>query len=158
MNYENIKSAFSRQLGRGVHVLVEFSHSKFTDTFRLIDNTESVLVEGDTFEPYPFKFVQSTQGETSGASIILSNIDRTIVNELKKATDNESIVCTVWIANVEKVGDTLNVDRYSAGTFEVFSPVVTIDSTSLSLNLRISLDYNVGSLRYSPVLFRNLYL
>lgn len=157
-NFELIKSAFSRQLGRSVKVMVEFSHSKFTETFRIIDNTEAVTVSGDTFNPYPFKFIANAQGQTQGGSIVLSNVDRNIAGEIRSATDNETIVATVWIAHLESDGTTINVERVSAGVFEVFSPVITKQSITLTLNLRVSLDYNMGTIRYNPNLFPNLYL
>lgn len=157
-NIELIKSAFSRQLGRSVKVMVEFSHSQFSQTFRIVDNTEAITVSGDTFEPYPFSFVANTQGETQGGSIVLSNVDRTIAGEIRNATDNESIVAQVWVANVESNGTDINVERVEAGTFEVFSPVINKQSITLNLNLRISLEYNLGTVRYNPNLFPNLYL
>lgn len=157
-NVELIKSAFSRSLGRSVKVMVQLSHSQFSQTYRIIDNTEAVTVDGDTFEPYPFGFVANSQGETQGAKLVLSNIDRRIASEIRAATDNENIVCQVWICQLEKQNGTVNAERYDAGTFEVYSPVVTKDATTLTLNLRISIEFNLGTIRYNPTLFPNLYL
>lgn len=90
--------------------------------------------------------------------LALSNVDRNLANELRNATDNENIICRIWVANVEKQGDTVNVERIDAGTFEVFSPVVTKEVTTFTLNLRVSLNYNISTVRYNPNLFPNLYL
>ena len=158
MAIEMIKSAFSRKLGRSVKFLVEISHPNLSKTYRIIDNTEAVTVDGDTFNPYPFKFLQNAQTETQGARLALSNVDRNLANELRNATDNENIICRIWVANVEKQGDTVNVERIDAGTFEVFSPVVTKEVTTFTLNLRVSLNYNLSTVRYNPNLFPNLYL
>lgn len=155
---ELIKSAFSRFLGRSVKVMVELSHSEFTQTYRMIDNTEEVTVDGDTFKPYAFKLINNAQGETQGARLVLSNIDRSVASEIRNATTNENIVCRVWIAHLEKKDGVINIERHDAGTFEVYSPVVTKDSTSMTLNLRISINYNLGTYRYTKNFFPNLYL
>lgn len=151
------KSAASRNLGRGIYILLELSHSKFDQTYRMIDNTESVTFGADTFEPFPFKFVPSTQGETSGASVALSNIDREISRQIKNATDNENITCKVWVCQIENNGQ-LNAQRTDNGEFEVESVLVNKDAVTLSLNMRISINYNASSQRFSPSVFRNLYL
>ena len=156
-NLELIKSAFSRDLGRSIKILAEFSHSQFDETFRIVDNTEAITIDGDTFSPYPFKFIQNSQGETQGATLALSNVDRNIARQIKKATTNENIVCKIWICQIEK-DDVLNVERYESGTFEVFSPVITKEATAINLNLRVSIEYNVGTVRYNTNLFPNLYL
>jgi len=157
-NYELVKSAFSRQLGRGVNILVEFSHSQFTSTFRLCDNTAPITTAEGTFEPFPFKYVLNTQGETQGASIVLGNIDRQVAREIRRATNNESIVCRVWIANIEKIDGNITASTYDAGTFEVFTPTITPETVTLNLNLRLSLEFNQGKLRYNQTNFPNLYL
>jgi len=158
MPIEMIKSAFSRKLGRSIKVLLQFEHSGLSQTFRLVDNTEAVEYNGNTFNPYPFKFVANSQGETQGARLVLSNVDRTLANEIRNVTDNESIICSVWVAQIEKDGDTLNVDAHPAGVFEVQGIVVKKDATSMVLNLRVSLEFNLSTVRYNPNLFPNLYI
>lgn len=158
MSLELKKSAASRNLGRGINILLEFSHSAWTETFKFIDNTESITVDSDTYEPFPFKFTQNAQGETSGSSIVLANVDRTIARQIKLATGNESIQCRVYICHVEQDNTTIVGERLDRGLYEVFNPTITTESITMNLNLRLSLNFNASSLRYNPSVFRNIYL
>lgn len=155
--WETKKASSVKNLPQALLFLVKFEHSTFAEPYRIVNNVEPITDGGETFMPFSFAFIPNTQGEQSGASIVLSNVDREIASALKGATTNENIVCTVEIANVEKVAETFYINREPMGVYEVYAPTITKDAVSMNLNLRLSLEYNVGSLRYSPTNFPNIY-
>lgn len=157
MDYNLQKAITQRYLPAGIYTLLELSHSKFDKTYRLINNTESVEIDGEQFEPYPFNFKPKNQGDNSTNPLVLSNVVQTVVRELMKATENEDIVVRVWFAIIEKMDGQCFIERRFAGKFIVDDTSITNESTSLSLDLDTSLKFNIGTIRFSnPSLFPNL--
>jgi len=157
MDYNLQKAVQQRYLPAGIFTLLELSHSKFDKTYRLINNTKSIELDGLTYEPYPLDFKLKNQGDNSSNPLVLSNVDQTVVRELMKATDNEDVKVKVMIAIIEKVDNNIFIDKRDVGTFIIDNVTVTNETTSMALDLETSLKFNIGTVRFSnPVLFPNL--
>lgn len=157
MDFNLQKAIQQRYLPAGVYTLLEISHSKFDKVYNLINNTRSVEIEGTTYTPYPLGFKPRSQGDNSSNSLVLSNVDQSVIKELVKAKDNEDIKVKVWVALVEEKDGNCFIERKLAGTFIIDGVTVTTPSISMSLDLDTSLKFNIGSRRFdNPSDFPNL--
>ena len=153
--FELDKNSFSRDLGRGVCFLIELSHSLWNEKYYLCNNTESVTINGQTYQAFPFDIVMPSQTEQQGTQIVLSNIQNLAANLIQQTVNsNENIVMQLYIANVE----TETAEKVNKGEFEIFNPQITNEAVQATINLRHSFDINCGSMRYNRQLFPNLFL
>lgn len=153
--FELDKNSFSRYLGRNVNFLVELSHSEWDRTYNLINDTKSLELDGVTYEPYPFDLTMPSQTEQQGTQIVLSNVNNIAANLIKQTVNsNENILLQLYLVNRELE----TAEKFDKGQFEVFSPQITNEAVTATINLRHSFDINCGSIRYNKQLFPNLYL
>ena len=153
--FELDKNSFSRYLGRNVNLLIELSHSAWDKTFYLINDTQSLELDGSTYEPYPFDLTMPSQTEQQGTQIVLSNINNAAANLIKSTVNtNENILMRLYLVNRELE----TAEKFDKGEFEIFNPQITNESITATINLRHSFDINCGSIRYNRQLFPNLYL
>lgn len=153
--FELDKNSFSRYLGRNVNLLIELSHSAWDKTFYLINDTQSLELDGSTYEPYPFDLTMPSQTEQQGTQIVLSNINNIAANLIKSTVNtNENILMRLYLVNRELE----TAEKFDKGEFEIFNPQITNESITATINLRHSFDINCGSIRYNRQLFPNLYL
>lgn len=153
--FELDKNSYSRYLGRNVNFLIELSHSVWSQTYYLINDTKSLELEGITYEPYPFDLTMPSQTEQQGTQIILSNVQNVAGNLIKETINtNENITMQLYLVNRELE----TAEKYDKGIFEIFEPQITNEAISATINLRHSFDINCGSIRYNRQLFPNLYL
>lgn len=153
--FELEKNSFSRYLGRGVCFCIELSHSSWTETYYLTNNNTQIILDGNTYLPYPFDLVLPSQTEQQGTQIVLSNIQNLAANLINNTvSSNENIKLQLYIVNVE----TETAEKFDKGSFEIFNPQITNESISANLNLRQSFNINCGSMRYNRQLFPNLFL
>lgn len=153
--FELVKNAFSRYLGRNINLLIDISHPEFEREYHFINNTKPVTVEDIVYEPYPFDIILPAQTETQGTQITLSNVQNIAANEIRKTIlSNENIVVSLFVANIE----TEITEKYPKGTFELFDVSITPEAITGTINIRHCLDINCGSIRYNRQLFPNLYL
>lgn len=157
MDFNLQKAIIQRYLPAGIYTMIELSHSNFDKTYRLIDNTEAVEIDGEVFEPYPLSFKPKNQGDNSTNPLALSNIDPTVVREIQKARTNEDVIVRVWLAIVEKVDNNSFMDRRYIGQYVIDNVAITNEATSMSLTLDTSLKFNIGTIRgKNNILFPNL--
>lgn len=155
MSFELNKNAFSNYVPNQILFLVEFSHSEFKQTYFITNNTSNILVNNNTYEPFPFVFNIPAQGETQGSNLTLSNIDRQITQEISSIIlSNENILAQIHLCLIED--NTPEV--FNLGLFEIFTSDISKETVILGINQRVSLGFNVGTIRYSQRLFSNLYL
>lgn len=153
--FELDKNSFSRYLGRNVNLLIELSHSAWDKTYYLINDTKALILDGATYEPYPFDLTMPSQTEQQGTQIILSNINNVAANLIKSTVNtNENILMRLYLVNRELE----TAEKFDKGEFEIFNPQITNESITATINLRHSFDINCGSIRYNRQLFPNLYL
>ena len=153
--FELDKNSFSRYLGRNVVFCVELSHPEWNKIYYLVNDTKAVTIDDVTYEPFPFDVRLPSQTEQQGTQIVFSNVKNTASNLIRTIVQsNISIVAKVFIANIE----TDVAQRYDKGEFELFSPSITPEQVTATLNLRHCFDVNCGSIRYNKQLFPNLFL
>ena len=155
------KAIKSNYLPQGFYTMIELSHSGFTQTHYLVNNTKEIVHNGNTFLPYPFVYKQRAQGEVSSSELALSNIDKTVVQEIRRAKDtapNENIKIKLYLAQTEKQKDgTLLSDVVYKGQYNIISFSINKDATLATINLDLSLGYNLSTLRFGNVnIFKNL--
>lgn len=96
-----------------------------------------------------------SQTEHQGTQIVFSNINNLASNLIRNVVNsNDSIIVQLYIANIEND----IAEKYDKGEFEMFSPTITPEQVTVTLNLRHSFDINCGSIRYNRQLFPNLFL
>lgn len=153
--FELEKNSFSRYLGRNVRFLIELSHSNWNETYYLINDTKELLLDGKTYQPYPFDIVLPSQTEQQGTQIVLSNVQNLAANLIQQTVNsNENILLQLYLVNVEIE----TAEKFDKGLFEIFNPSITNEQVSATINLRQSFDINCGSIRYNRQLFPNLFL
>ena len=154
MSFEMDKNSYSRYLGRSFNLAIVLSHSQL-ETFYLINDNTNITIDSQEYQAYPFDIVLPSQNETQGTQLVMSNVNQLITNELIKVINsNENIICKVYIVNIE----TNIAEKYDKGIFEIMNVEVTQEQVNFSINLRHSLNYNVGTKRYNQQLFGNLFL
>lgn len=158
MSFELIKSAYSRYLGRFEFFLLELDHPNWAQTYFFINNNEPLTIEGQEYTGLPFAFTLNTQGETSGSTLSIANIDRQIAQKLKEAIGNDDLTCKVSLCHFENADGVVKTDVEFKGEFLVVNTQINIEQIDLALNLRISLDFNVSTIRYNKQRFPNIYL
>ena len=158
MSFEFLKSAYSRSLGRYEFFLLEFNHPDWDKTWYFVNNNVPVTVDGQEYLGLPFKFVLNTQGETSGSAVAIANVDRRITQYLKQAIGNDDLTCKISLVHYENAGGVVKTDTEFKGEFLVTNTQIGIEQIDLSLNLRISLDFNLSTIRYNKQRFSNIYL
>lgn len=153
--FELDKNSLTRQLGRSVNLLIELSHSYFEQTYYFINNTKAINIDGQEYMPFPFDLTLPAQTENVGTQITISNVDTEISRQIKKTVfSNENIVLKLYIANIE----TDFAEKIDFGIYEITEPTITLEGISAEINIRHSLNFNVGTIRYNRQLFPNLYL
>lgn len=159
-NLELLKSMASRYLGRGVYQLIELRHSGFSQDWNFINGggRNGITIDGTHYETLPFALTLAAQGENSGASLVIANVDRRIADELSRAVSNKDIVVNVYLAHLERYGTSIAAERYSKGSYTVTGVEVTKEAVSLGIAVKSSLGFNVGSRRFNQNDFPNLYL
>lgn len=148
MSIELLKSISAVVQPRGIFDIIILSHSSFESTYRLINDTKGIVIEGEEYSAFPFAITLTPKGEITGASITFSNIDRLIAEEVTKAMQvapDESISCEHWNIIVERDSGDYYETSYQ-GRFELVTPEITKESISAGLMLRSGLPYNASSI------------
>lgn len=152
--FELDKNSFSRYLGRGVAMLIELSHSEFSQTYHLINDTKALEINGITYQPFPFDITLPSQTEQDGTQFTFSNVNNYVANILSSVvTSNENILMQIYICNREEE----TADKIDFGLYEVSGPTITNEAATAKINVRHSLDYNIGTITYNKNLFPNLF-
>lgn len=153
--FELDKNSYSRYLGRNVNFLIKLSHSSWDKDYYLINDTQSLELDGIIYEPYPFDITMPSQTEQQGSQIVFSNVQSLASNLIRQTVlSNENIVMELYLVNRELEA----AEKYDKGIFEIFAPQITNEAVSANINIRHSFNINCGSIRYNKQLFPNLYL
>lgn len=163
MKLNTVKSIASEKLARGHYDLASFSHTGFDETFYIVNNNEPIIYDGNEYFPFNFGVVLTSKKEVSGASIVFSNVDKRIEEQLEKALKypNEYIVCRHTQVTIERNTTTgeLVVGRVANDRlFELITPVVTKETVQSGMTLRTSFTFNIGRKTYNSNDFVNINL
>lgn len=153
--FELDKNSFSRYLGRSIVILLELSHSEFEQTYYLINDTRALTIEDITYQPFPFDITLPSQTEQDGTTFTFSNINNYVANILSSViSNNENILMQIYLCNRESEV----ADKIDFGLYEIFEPTISNDVATAKINIRHSLNYNIGTITYNKNLFQNLFL
>lgn len=77
--------------------LLEINHADWDEPFRLVQNTEDFEHNGNTYTQWPFQFEPPNDSavEVSQVTLVLDNIDRTILRALRSITSFATV--TFWL-------------------------------------------------------------
>jgi len=152
--FELDKNAFTRTLNRVYCWAIELSHSQFEETYYLVNNNETVTIDGKTYQPFPFNFIPPAQTEQEGTKITMSNINNAVAKQMNEVVmSNENIQIDVYGLNIE----TDDVEYFPSGLFELKDITMDNENVTGTINIRSCLDINLGSMRYTKQNFPNLY-
>lgn len=154
--FELDKNSFSRSLGRIFCKAVEISHPDLSQIYYLTNDLKELVINGNTYIPFPFDTILPSQTEQQGTQIVLSNVNNMVAKELNSIVNsNEPLICKLYFINREE-NDAIQI---LAGIFEITEPIVTNESITATMNIRHSLEYNIGTIRYNNnKIFNNLSL
>lgn len=81
--------------------LLTISSDQLAEPMRLVNNTESIVSRGNTFNPMPFGFTQpsSLEQETPTAKLVIPNVDKSIGLLVKQASSRLNIVAEEIVAS-----------------------------------------------------------
>ena len=76
-----------------VHLLVITTNDSPQSTIRLVDNIDNVTYGGNTYSAYPFSIILPTDenGVVTEARIVLDNVSRTLIDEVRGLTNTLSL-------------------------------------------------------------------
>jgi hypothetical protein len=159
MKLNTLKSIASLNLARGHYDLIKLSHAGFDEDYYLVNNTQPVEYDSQTWIPFPFGIVLEAKKDLTGASLVLGNVTRQIEVQLQKALSfpNESIVCEHIQITLERDGANLVVGLVSEEReLELISPRVTKESITAGLVIRNSLPFNASKRTFNKNDFPNI--
>lgn len=82
-------------------LLLEIDHDDLATPFYLVNNTESIVHETNTYIAYPFSIVLSTDdGERlPKVQLTIDNVDRTLVNTIRSISDSPTVIVKLVLAD-----------------------------------------------------------
>lgn len=87
----------------GMLCLLELSSSAFTDVLRLVDDNDPAgfTLNGAHFVSFPFGFTPPSDQSASASQIklVISNVGKSITEELERVGPNQDIVATVMLVD-----------------------------------------------------------
>lgn len=85
----------------GIIALLELSSPSFLETLRLVDDNENFTFNGVEYTAFPFGFTPPSDqsGSASQIKLVISNVGRTMTEELEKITPNERVRATIRLVD-----------------------------------------------------------
>lgn len=81
-------------------VLMEITHADMADTIRVVNNTEAIVSDGETYVGLPFAIEFPDEGDRPGeARISIDNVDRRIVEAVRSITTPPTVKLQVILAS-----------------------------------------------------------
>ena len=73
--------------------LLTIEHPSFSQIYRVCDNNEDVISNGETYKAYAFElaFIDETEGEIPSHAVVLDNTDLSIFEAIRTADATQSI-------------------------------------------------------------------
>ncbi|MDN3525628.1 DUF1833 family protein [Halomonas sabkhae] len=82
---EGLHDMFAQHTDAAVFALLTFTHPNIAEPIRLVNNTEAITYDGQTYEGFPFHFTPPAEEEDreAVATIEVSNVDRQLIEALR---------------------------------------------------------------------------
>ncbi len=108
--------------------LLTIDHDDLPSPLRLVDNTENVTSRGNVYTAFPFRAAlpPETENEVPRVQIMICNVDRSLMDEIRALVSPPSITLEVILASTP---DTVEVGPFSFVMKSVDYDQVTIEST-----------------------------
>jgi hypothetical protein len=144
---------YAEQTGYLFLVLVEISHADLTNPIRLVNNYESIVHNGDTYDAFAFNFTPPVEvdGEIKNAEISFDNVTRQVVEAIRSITSPPDVTAKLIRADAP--------DTVEAGPWEFKLRNVTYQRQEVSGELVPDgpLRLNISTISYSNLTFPGLY-
>lgn len=81
--------------------LLTIEHDDLGTPLRLVDNTEAIVSDGETFQPFPFVMAlpAETENELPTVELIVDNVSRELLEEVRSISTPFTIILAVVLAS-----------------------------------------------------------
>ena len=134
-------------------VIVEIDHTDLGSPLRIVNNTEAVVSNGDTYQPLAFKFTPPVEadGTIKSAAIVIDNVDRQLVEAMRTILTAADVTASLIR------GATPNVIEAGPWAFKGREASFTSKHVSLSLVPDNPMRRTVSIVSYKNINFPGLY-
>lgn len=144
---------FAQETGEVYLVILEIDHTDLSVPIRVVNNTEDVVSNGDTYLAFPFNVAlppDTDQGVVS-VTLTIDNVDRQIVDALRDVTSPPIVSISVLLAS--------SPNTIEAGPYNM--TVGDADYDALSVNFQLTfediLNEPFPALRFNPPQYPGLF-
>lgn len=132
------------------------NHTQFSSPWYVVNDLESIAYNGNTYEPYPFKFTPPSQGEGQGndATFTIDEIDDTIASTIKALDTAYPLTITLVAAMVQGTSTPEALIPWIF-TLKKFSSNGTVLTGTLELDDVLS--NQMGPIEFTPSLFPGVF-
>jgi len=133
--------------------LLTIDHADLASPIRIVNNTESVVSDANTFDPFPFKVTlpQDVEDSEPVARLTISNVDQSIITALRTVTSAPTFTLAVVLS------DSPSTKEYGPIDLELRDYQVTKDTISLNLAMTNLSQEPYPYLNFDPVNFPGLF-
>lgn len=132
--------------------LLTLTHPSFT-TIRLVNNTENITSNGNTFQAFPFKLTLPVDdGESAReVQIDLDNVSLELINEIRSVTTAIGVKLEMVLASLP------NEVQYGIEELKINSISYNKDRVSCRLSMDGFLNTEMTSEKYTPDKYKGLF-
>lgn len=119
-------AAFAQQTDQVYLVLLTIDHDDLSAPIRVVNNSENVESDGETYLGYPFEITLPADQDENlpAATLTIDNVDRTIVNAVRTITGPATASVSVVLAS--------SPDTVEVGPYELTLRNVTWDALKVT--------------------------
>lgn len=134
--------------------LFTLSHPDWSSDINWVNNTESIVSNGTTFEPFPISITLPTEdGETlQSIKIEFDNVSREVIEEIRSATENNISVAMQMI-----LASNPDVVEIELGEMTIVSVNYDAQKVTATLTLDDFLNTEITGEKYTPTLYPGLF-
>lgn len=124
-----LQSMLAEQTGEAWLVILKIEHSNLPSPIKVVNNNENVSRSDGTYEAFPFdvQMPDDREDQTPQARLTIGNIDRSIIEELRKMATSPTITMSVILAS--------SPDTVEAGPFAFQLKSISYDSMTIQARM-----------------------
>ena len=134
-------------------IILEIDHDDIASPIRVVNNTEDVVSNGDTYVGYPFEIAlpPDTDQGLVNASLRIDNVDRQIVDALRVVSTPPTVAISVILSS--------SPDTLEAGPFNMTVEAADYDALTVTFTLAFEniLNEPFPALRFDPPSYPGLF-